>query len=278
MIEGILLFIILVNAYLTYKGLQSYTFMSRYMFQVDGILRYKQYDRLITSGFLHVDWMHFGFNMFALYSFGTSLLVLLGPVAFLILYFASLIGGDLLALFVHRAHGDYSAVGASGAVSGLVFASIFISPGSSIGLIFFPIGIPAWIFGCLFLVYSIYGIKSQRGNIGHEAHLGGALVGLMVALMIYPQVFEYNAWVFWLLFVPTVTFIYLIYRYPNILILGSFRKGIKKSAPHRSKFYKDPEPSRQQQLDQLLDKINKKGIDKLTEEERRKLKELTGKI
>ncbi|UTW61134.1 rhomboid family intramembrane serine protease [bacterium SCSIO 12741] len=276
--EGILLLIIAVTAYFTYKGLQSYSILNRYMFLVDGVLRFKQYDRMVSSGFLHVDWIHFAFNMFALYSFGISLMRGIGVIGFLVMYFASMIGGNLLALFVHRSHGDYSAVGASGAVSGLVFASIFIAPGAKIGLLFIPIGIPAWIFGCLFLAYSIYGIKNQRDRIGHEAHLGGALVGLVMGLALVPQAYSANSWVFWLLFLPTVIFIFLIHRYPNILLLKSFSKGIQATPPPRNKFYRDPEPSRQQQLDALLDKIQKKGIENLTQEERDRLKDLTDKI
>jgi membrane associated rhomboid family serine protease len=179
--------IIAANFLISYKGFNDRAFFEKYKFEVDKILIEKEYYRLITSGFLHVDWTHIIFNMISLFAFSELLEIHIGPIYFLIIYFGSLIAGDLLALFIHKNHGDYSSVGASGAVCGIIFASIALFPGLEIGFFILPISIPSWIYGLLYTAYSIYGIKSKRDNIGHEAHLGGALVGMLIAIFLYPN-------------------------------------------------------------------------------------------
>src|SRR5205085_7101779 len=120
--------IILANGLVSYQGLRNYHYFDKYSFQVDEILLGKDYKRLVTSGFLHVSWTHLIFNMITFYCFSYGLEATLGATKFLMIYFGSLLGGNLLSLFIHRHHHDYSAVGASGAISGLVFASIALFP------------------------------------------------------------------------------------------------------------------------------------------------------
>src|SRR6188768_2566188 len=116
---GIIL--IIANLAVSYKGFSNQLFFESYMFEVDRILINKDYKRLITSGFLHVSWTHLIFNMVSLIFFSDSIESNLGGIKFLIIYFASLIGGNLFTLLIHKNHGDYSAVGASGAISGIIF-------------------------------------------------------------------------------------------------------------------------------------------------------------
>ena len=181
------LLLIIANVVVSYQGFKNSTFYNKYKFRVDAVLLYKDYKRLVTSGFLHVNWMHLIFNMLALYFFSSSLELYLGPVRFLIIYFLSLVAGDLLSLLVHRHQGDYDSVGASAGVNGVIFAFIALFPNMRIGLLFIPIGIPAWLFGLVYVLYSIYGIRSRKYNIGHDAHLGGALVGLVIAIIMQPS-------------------------------------------------------------------------------------------
>ena len=215
----ITLSLIIANGIVTYKGLKDFTFLDKFSFNVDQILVNKDYKRLITSGFLHVNWTHFTFNMITLYLFSSSLEASIGIPAFLILYFASLIGGNLFALYIHRNHPDYTAIGASGAVSGLVFASIGLFPGMEIGFILLPIYIPAWLYGIAYVLYSIYGIKSQRDNIGHEAHLGGGIVGLLIAIILNPNIMSTNYLPIILILIPSLTFLFLIIKKPHLLIV-----------------------------------------------------------
>jgi membrane associated rhomboid family serine protease len=210
--------IIVINGLFSYKGFNDAPFFEKYLFQVNKILHGKEYIRLITSGFLHTDWAHLLFNMFSFYSFGDNLEGYLGPVKFLVIYFASLLGGDILALILHQKQGSYRAVGASGAVCGVIFAAIALFPGIEIGFIFIPVPIPGWIFGIGYALYTIYGIKSNLGNIGHEAHLGGAIIGLATAVALKPDVLEVNLVPILLIAAPSVLFILILIIKPSILL------------------------------------------------------------
>ncbi len=192
--------IIAINVFFSLKGFNDYNFFQRYKFQPKPILENKQYDRLLTSGFLHVDYIHLFLNMYVLYIFADILIQFftgvfgnpnMGTLMFVLIYLASVIGGNLLALFFHKNNPNYSAVGASGGVSGILFAAIVILPQMMLG-IFFVIPMPAWLFAILYLGYSVYGVQKQLGNIGHEAHLGGAIVGLIAPILFYPEIFNQN--------------------------------------------------------------------------------------
>lgn len=274
--------LLLIIAATTYKGFRDPKYFEDNLFQVDAILIKKEYKRLFTSGFLHVGWWHFGFNMIALTAFSWSLEMLFGPWKFLLIYVASLLGGSLLSLFIHRNHGDYSAVGASGAISGVIFSSILLFPSEPIHFIFLPkeLGIPGWLFGMLFIAVSIFGIKSQRGNIGHDAHLGGALVGAVITLFFIPFALI-NWWVVAALILPTTAFLILIIKNPAVLMVEGYwgeeinsLKNINKQKPA----IKNTRLNKQEELDRLLDKIGKKGLDSLSKEEKNRLDQLTNEL
>ena len=274
----IVLILIVITVYISYKGFSNSRFFDSYKFEVDRILINKDYKRLITSGFLHVSWTHLIFNMFGLYVFSGVVELTLGSLNFLIIYFASLLGGELLSLLIHRNEGDYSSVGASGAVCGVMFASVAIYPDMGIGFFLLPISIPGWIFALLYVLFSIYGIRSQKNNIGHDAHLGGALAGMLLALAMHPSVILYNYGKILIILVPTVVFIYLIVTRPGVLLIDNlFYKTHKDfySIDHR---YNAELTDRQQEIDKILDKINKKGMGSLSKKEKEMLKEYSKNV
>ena len=268
----IITLLIAVNIIVSYRGLKDFYFMDKYAFVVEKVLVHKEYYRIITGGFLHVSWMHLIFNMYTLYVFGESLGLVLGPLPFLIVYFAGLVGGDLLALFIHRFHGDYSAVGASGAINGIMFASIAIFPGMDVGMFFLPIGIPGWVYGLVFSLYSIYGIRSKNNNVGHEAHLGGALVGMLVGLIFYPSALADNALTIAIISLPSIIFIYVIVKRPTLLMVDSlyYNQHMNTTIDDR---YNIDKRERQIEIDAILEKIHRKGINSLSKVEREKLDE-----
>ncbi|HMG66956.1 MAG TPA: rhomboid family intramembrane serine protease [Chitinophagaceae bacterium] len=275
-IIGIIL--IIANIAFSYKGLTNASFFEAYKFEVDRILVNKDYKRFITSGFLHVSWIHLIFNMLSLYAFSGVIEGYLGEIKFLVIYFASLLGGGLLSLIVHRNHPDYSAVGASGAICGIMFASVALFPGMNIGFFGLPVSIPAWLFSILFIAFSIYGIKSGKDNIGHEAHLGGALVGMVVALLMQPSAFRENYLTILIIAVPTIVFIYLIVTAPYLLFIDNFY--FKKhqhyySVDHK---YNEEKNNAKKEIDKILDKISRSGIESLSSKEKAKLKEYSQKI
>jgi len=204
MIENInqsVLLIILANVLVSMKGFKDYSFLDKFKFQVSRVLGDEKI-RILTSGFLHVDWMHLGFNMYALYLFGNIVAVKFGISSFIIIYFGSLVAGNLYTLYYHQKEPYYSAVGASGAVSGIVYASILIYPEMELFLFFIPIPIPGYIFGVGYLLYSIYGMKKQLGNVGHSAHLGGAMGGFILTILLNPNLFVTNKMMVVLLGIP----------------------------------------------------------------------------
>ena len=264
--------LIIMNVVSSYRGFKDSFFLDRYMFKVDPILIQKDYKRLITSGFLHANWTHLIFNMLALAFFSGSVESFLGPIKFLLIYVASLVGGDLLSLFIHRTHGDYSSVGASGAINGVMFASIALFPGIQIGIFLLPISIPGWLFGLIFTLISIYGIRSQSDNIGHEAHLGGGLVGVLVAVVLSPSIIYSNLFTITVITIPSIAFILFILYKPQALLIDNlfFKNHHNYTLEDR---YNVNKINRQKELDRLLEKIHKRGLKSLSKKEQETLKE-----
>lgn len=189
--DKVVLIVIVATVLFSYKGFSDYSFFEKYKFQITRILNGEKI-RMFTSGLLHADWMHLILNMYVLYLFGGIVARDLGTLPFLIVYIGSLFAGSLYSLSYHKNEPYYSSIGASGAVSGIVYASILLNPMRPLGLIFIPVYIPGYIFGVIYLLYSIYGMKKQLGNIGHSAHLGGAIGGFALTLIFYPKVFQEN--------------------------------------------------------------------------------------
>ncbi len=195
--------VIIVNVLFSIKGFKDTIFFEKFKFQIAPI-RKGESIRMLSSGFLHVDQTHLFFNMFTLYIFADSVIAHIGIAKFIIIYFGSLIGGSLLALNFHKKEPYYSAVGASGAVMGIVYASIMLNPGMNLYMFFIPIPIPAYIFGVGYLLYSIFGMKKNWGNIGHSAHLGGAIGGFILTIALYPQIIQENQLMVIILAIPIV--------------------------------------------------------------------------
>ncbi|WP_417238215.1 rhomboid family intramembrane serine protease [Bizionia sp.] len=195
--------IIAANALISFKGFSDYSFFEQYKFNVGAIIRGEKI-RMLTSGFLHVDTAHLFFNMFSLYFFADVVIAYLGSFQFLIVYLGSLLLGNLLSLYFHKNEYHYSAVGASGAVMGIIYSAILLQPGMSLYLFFIPIPIPAYIFGIGYLLYSIYGMKNRVGNIGHDAHFGGAIGGYVITLILATWLFEKNLLMIGLLALPII--------------------------------------------------------------------------
>lgn len=141
----------------------------------------------ITSGFLHADLGHLIFNMITLYFFGPPIESVLGGGGFLVLYLGSLMGGSLLSVLLYSRDSRYRSVGASGAVSGVVFSFVLFRPFAPLYLFFIPIPIPAVLFAAAYILVSFIGAKRRSGRIGHAAHLGGAVTGLALTLALYPE-------------------------------------------------------------------------------------------
>ncbi|MCD0465913.1 rhomboid family intramembrane serine protease [Flavobacterium sp. ENC] len=196
----ILIGIIVANALISYKGFNDIAFFRKYEFHV-GSIRSGEQIRMLSSGFLHADMMHLIFNMLTLWFFAPVVLSWLGDFSFVLVYFGSLIFGSLLTMLFHKNDYSYRAVGASGAVTGVLYSAILLQPDMMLG-IFFVIPIPAYLFGILYLLYSIYGMKAKNDNIGHTAHFGGAIGGYLITLIKVPSLFADHTLMVILLAIP----------------------------------------------------------------------------
>ncbi|HRE78956.1 MAG TPA: rhomboid family intramembrane serine protease [Flavobacterium sp.] len=198
-----LIVIIVANALISFKAFDDQFFFRKYEFHI-GSIRSGEHLRMITSAFLHVDIGHLAFNMLTLYFFAPTVIAFLGVPSFLMVYFGSLLCGSLLTLQFHKNEYHYRAVGASGAVTGILYAAILLRPDMNLYLFFIPIPIPAYIFGIGYLLYSIYGMKSRKDNIGHTAHFGGAIGGYLITLSKEPQMLTENTLMVILLAIPII--------------------------------------------------------------------------
>lgn len=191
----VLIILILANVLVSYKGITDISFFRKYEFHIGSIRAGEQY-RMFTSAFLHADYMHLGFNMLTLYFFAPVVIYSLGVMSFILVYVISLACGSLLTLYLHKNDYSYRAIGASGAVMGVLFASILIDPDRQINFI------PGYIFGIIYLLATIYGMKTKAGNIGHTAHFGGAIGGFIITLTRMPHILYDNTLIVIVMAVP----------------------------------------------------------------------------
>lgn len=202
--------IIAANVIISFKGFDNRGFFEKFKFNV-GSIRGGDQIRMLSSGFLHADITHLLFNMFTLYFFADVVIMQLGSFNFIVIYLGSLIFGNLLSLYFHKDEYWYSAIGASGAVTGVLYSAILLQPGMSLYMFFVPIPIPGYIFGIGYLLYSIYGMKKRIGNIGHDAHFGGAIGGYVVTLILMPRLFITDLGHIGLLAIPIII-LFVLYK------------------------------------------------------------------
>lgn len=208
----VLLIVIAVTALISFIAFNNTSIFERYKFNVGAIQR-GDYIRLLSAGFLHADLMHLLFNMLTLYFFGPIVIEAFGEIGFLIIYLGSILLGNLFSLFIYQKQGWYSAIGASGGVSGILFAAIAVYPQIGIYFFFIPIPIPGYIFGLLYFGYSVYMMLNprQHDNIGHAAHLGGAFFGLVYAVATLPEMAIKNALYLGIMALPLIYMSYMVF-------------------------------------------------------------------
>ncbi len=265
------LILIGINILVSLRAFNNRAFFNKLSLHVAPILENREWSRLLTSGFVHVNGRHLFFNMLSLVFFAGAVEQAIGSWYFGLLYFVSLLGGNILSLFIHRRNGAYRAVGASGAVSGIVFAAIAVFPGMDLFFIFVPIPIPAWLFGVAFILYSIYGIRKQNDGIGHEAHMGGAVCGVLGAVLLMPQVLQLNGLTILLISIPCVLFILALLFWPHrIMPLSAHTDGpVYQNIEDK---YHEQKIEQEEELNRILDKLKRHGPESLTREEEQFLK------
>ncbi|GGC55108.1 rhomboid family intramembrane serine protease [Pedobacter quisquiliarum] len=180
----ILLFTVVTSIY----AFNDPTLYGKFMLHPYSVYRKNKLYTLITSGMIHSDWMHLIFNMMTFFFFAFTLEAQIGSFKFGLVYFASLILSDIPTIFRHKDDFWYNSLGASGAISGVLFSFILFYPLTPLYIFFIPIGIPAVLFGGLYLLYCVYASKQSRDNINHDAHFFGALTGIIITILIIPGI------------------------------------------------------------------------------------------
>jgi len=150
-------------------------------------IRNNRWHTMVTSGFIHGDLMHLLFNMMTFYFFAFALESIVGWLSFIIIYFGSMVIADIPSILKNKDNPDYYALGASGGISGILFAFILFRPDIRMYLMLIPIPIPSPIFGIFYLVWCWYAARNAKDNIGHDAHLWGALSGIILTIILYGE-------------------------------------------------------------------------------------------
>src|SRR5437016_2872163 len=259
------LLLIAVTCAVSYAGFLKPAVVRKYIFNPESILADKEFYRVVTAAFLHADGRHLFFNMLTLFLFGSRLELAYGVPQFLAIYFGAIAGVSLLSLYVHRHH-QYLAYGASGGVCGVLFAYILMFPGANIVAFMFPVPVPGWLYAIGYLLVSFYGLKENRGNIGHDAHLGGAIIGFLIAAGMNMDNVRENLGIFLTVLGLAVALLVYLWMNPMFLPMAAFLSAPKR---WRQKSASMPRHRREAlDVDAVLEKISKKGFESLTEEEK----------
>ena len=184
--------IIGVTVLVSWRAFNDQKLLARLILWPPAISRNQQYDRLVTHGFIHADWMHLLFNMITLFFFGRAMEMFfsqrIGPVGYLAFYLSAIVVAILPTYLRHRKDAAYRSLGASGAVSAVLFAFILVQPWALIFVFFIPV--PAIVYAVLYIGYSMWMDRRGGDNVNHSAHLWGAGYGVLFTVMMEPRVFE----------------------------------------------------------------------------------------
>jgi len=150
--------------------------------------------------------------MLTLFFFSRTIMGAFNDLQFILVYLGAILGGNLLTLWMYRRDMTYTAIGASGGVSGVVFATVALFPNMKMIILPIPIPIYGWIYAILYLAYSVYSMKNSIGNIGHAAHLGGAVIGILSAIICYPSILFAHGQILAIMVLPLAFLGYLAYK------------------------------------------------------------------
>ena len=191
---SVTLILIILTAGISIYAWSNQDLMQKWIFHPYSVRKRHEYYRFVTSGFLHADWTHLLFNMFSFYMFAQVVeqvfIGIHGPevgiALFLLVYIGGIIVSDIYTFLKEHKNFNYHSLGASGGVSAIIFSSILLNPLTKIIIFPIPVGIPGFIFGGLYLLYSYYQAKRMGDNVNHDAHFYGAIFGFLVTFLLVP--------------------------------------------------------------------------------------------
>lgn len=193
---NITLIILIITSAVSVMAFSNRELYLKWLYNPYSVYHRKEWHRIFTHALLHGDWTHLIFNMYVLYMFGANIedafnhfFGELGPILFILLYIGAIVAATIPAMIKHKDNHHYNSIGASGAVSALIFAGIIFFPTAGYGILLIPFSIPAFIFGPLYLLMEYYLDKRSQGNIAHDAHIWGAIFGFIFPIVLKPSLF-----------------------------------------------------------------------------------------
>ncbi len=186
--------LLIVTIVISFLAFQDRRILQRFILSPFAVVHYKQWYRVITHAFIHADWMHLLFNMIAFWSFGKVVVLYFGHISnnphlhFYLMYFIAIVISSTQDLIKQKDNPDYFSLGASGAVSAVIFSAIFFDPWSKILIFFIPC--PGILFGVIYLIYSSYMGKKGGDHINHSAHFYGSVLGFLYPLVMHPDAIQ----------------------------------------------------------------------------------------
>ena len=186
------LVIVALTVLVSWRAFNDQRLLDRLILWPPAISRHRQYERLLTHGFIHADWMHLLFNMITLWSFGTAVerafSQMITPAGYVLFYLSAIVVSILPTYISHRRDPNYRSLGASGGVSAVLFSFILFDPWSTLIIFPIPLPIPAFLFAVLYVGYSIWMDRRGRDNVNHSAHLWGAAYGVLFTVLLEPRI------------------------------------------------------------------------------------------
>lgn len=259
--------------------------LSSYGLKVDSILEKNQYYRLWSALWIHDHWSHLLLNTLMLLCLGCVTEAPLDTPDFLFIFLVSAVGGNLLALYVSRddQSGWSHAIGAAGGISGVLMASLTLSPSLTLSVSPLEISLPLWPLAVAFLTVSVFALKPYRGTTNHDAHLGGAIVGLLLSPVVAPDSLQTTLWLAAALLLPTVVLFYALVKAPEIVPANASALADKPLATQvlgSSLSISQDEcnvVSLEDEMNALLDRITQSGYHNLSDHERERLRVIATK-
>lgn len=195
---SVTIIILVLTVGISLLALNDRKYFHRFEYNPFLVKHQKQYYRLISHAVIHADYMHLAVNMYVLYGFGeiaegaySQIFGSFGILLYISMYIGGILFSSLPAYKKHQNNSYYNAVGASGAVSAVLFSSILFMPTAGMGILFIPIRIPAFLFGALYLLFEAYMNKKNMDNVAHDAHIWGAIFGIVFTIILEPKIALY---------------------------------------------------------------------------------------
>ncbi|MBF0197922.1 MAG: rhomboid family intramembrane serine protease [Planctomycetes bacterium] len=257
----------------SYKGFNDKEYEAKLIFSTKHILSYKQYYRLLTSGLLHGGFGHLLFNMYSFVSFSARLEFHISPMLPVIILILGIIFGGFISLLIHKQH-EYYAYGASGGVCAVIYASIFLFPGGRISMLFLPISIPSYLFAFLYLLYSAYASAKAQDNIGHEAHLGGAICGTAFAAIFDPETIFESLPLYLTVIAVSYVYFYVMFNKLHYSLVGKDLSEVFNELKRKC-YSRKGTVQEKEQLNSLLEIVSIVGFENLPKSDQDKLRKLS---